>query len=64
MRDRPALTADPIHQQQTAMQIQTSITVGHEDLRVGEDGYLHRNRRSSLGQQPTRRVTNVLAEYI
>lgn len=46
------------------MQGQAGVTVGHEDLRIGEDGYLHRIRRSSLRQRPTHpRVTNVPAEY-
>jgi hypothetical protein len=34
---RPTITDHPGHQQMTTMQIQTSISVGHEDLLVGED---------------------------
>jgi len=62
MRDRATLTADPIDQQQSSMDIQPSVTVVHEDLRTVKTTHLHRTRRSSLRQQPTH-VTNVLAEY-
>jgi transposase-like protein len=63
MRDRhPGL--DPSDQQPPAMERQTSITVGHEDLRtVGDLDITHRTRRSSLRQRTRRSVTNVLAEY-
>ena len=37
MGDRPTLADDPSDQQTTAMQVQTSVSVGHEDLLVGED---------------------------
>src|SRR4051794_37091247 len=42
MGHRPTVTTDPLNQQQPTIQIQTRVTVGHEDLRTGEDGYLHR----------------------
>ncbi len=45
------------------MQVQTSITVRHEDLRAVEPRHPQRTQRSSLRQEPTPRVTNVLAEY-
>ena len=63
MRDRhPGL--DPGDQQPPAMERQTGITVGHEDLRTVDDlDIAHRTRRSSLRQQPARSVTNLLAEY-
>jgi hypothetical protein len=35
--DRTAIVDHPSHQQTTTMQIQTSISVGHEDLLVRED---------------------------
>ena len=35
--DRPAMGEDPLHEQTRAMQIQAGISVGHEDLLVGED---------------------------
>ena len=37
MGDRPAMGDDPLDQQTTTMQVQTSVSVGHEDLLVGED---------------------------
>ena len=32
MRDRTAVPDHPLNEQQTAMQIQTGVSVGHEDL--------------------------------
>jgi hypothetical protein len=32
MSDRAAVSDHPFNEQQTAMQIQTSVSVGHEDL--------------------------------
>ena len=37
MSDRTAVVDDPLNEQTTTMQIQTSVSVGHEDLLVGED---------------------------
>jgi len=37
MRDRSAMGNDPLDQQTTTMNGQTSVSVGHEDLLVGED---------------------------
>jgi hypothetical protein len=37
VRDRAALLDHPGNEQTTAMEIQTSVSVGHEDLLVGED---------------------------
>ena len=55
---------DPGDQQPPAMERQTGITVGHEDLRtVGDLDITHRTRRSSFRQRPGARVTNVPAEY-
>lgn len=34
VRDRPPLLADALHEQQAAMDGQTGVSVGHEDLRV------------------------------
>jgi hypothetical protein len=64
VRYRAAIEADALDQQHPAVKVQTSITVGHKDLRtVGDLDITHRTRRSSSRQQPTRCVTNVLAEY-
>jgi hypothetical protein len=61
----PSLDADALDQQQPAVDVQTGITVGHEDLRtVGDLDITHRTRRSSSRQRPDRCVTNVPAEYI
>jgi hypothetical protein len=35
MGDRTAVGDDPLHEQTTAMDVQTSVSVGHEDL-LGE----------------------------
>ena len=61
MRDRHPLLTDPMHQQTTTMERQTSVTVRHEDLRVCEDGNLHST--GGLRFRSTT-VTNVPAEYI
>ena len=37
VRDRPTVLDHPRDEQTTTMQIQTSVSVGHEDLLVGED---------------------------
>jgi hypothetical protein len=37
VRDGPPLVDNPLHEQTTTTHIQTSISVGHEDLLVGED---------------------------
>jgi len=37
VRDRSPLSKHPFHEQTSTMHIQTSISVGHEDLLVGED---------------------------
>ena len=37
MRHRSTITDHPLNEQTTTMQIQTGISVGHEDLLVGED---------------------------
>jgi hypothetical protein len=64
VRDRPALLTDTLDQQLPAPDVQTGITVGHEDLRTVDDlDIAHRTRRSSLRQQPDRCVTNLQAEY-
>ena len=61
----PSLSSNALDQQLPATEVQTGITVGHEDLRtVGDLDITHRTRRSSLRQQPRRRVTNLKAEYI
>jgi hypothetical protein len=65
MGDRPTLLTDTLDQQLPAPDVQTGITVGHEDLRTVDDlDIAHRTRRSSLRQQPDRCVTNLKAEYI
>lgn len=61
MRDRHLLVADPLDEQKAAMECEAGVTVTHEDLREGEDGYLHCTGGLRLRQRP---VTNVLAEYI
>jgi hypothetical protein len=62
-RDRhPGL--DPGDQQPPAMEPQTGITVGHEELRTVDDlDIIYRTRRSSLAQRPGWCVTNVPTEY-
>ena len=46
--DRPAVLEHPGDEQTTAMQIQTRVGVGHEDLLVGEDvRHLHQAGRFS-----------------
>jgi len=37
MGDRPALSEDALDEQTTAVQVQAGVSVGHEDLLVGED---------------------------
>ena len=37
VRDRPSLFDHPLYEQTTTVHIQTSVSVGHEDLLVGED---------------------------
>jgi hypothetical protein len=59
MRDRHALITDPLHQQQPAVERQTSITVRHEDLRVVKTAISTAPEVFALGQP----VTNVPAEY-
>ena len=62
MRHRPALTADPIDQQTATMNIETGVSVGHENLRAVGTSTIH----TSPGGSPRRqhlRVTNVPAEY-
>ena len=66
----PALDTDTLDQQLPATEVQSGITVGHQDLRlmVRALGKPHPNRRSSHDQQPRAAchdptVTNVLAEY-
>jgi hypothetical protein len=34
MSHRPALPADPVHEETTTVDIQTSVSVGHENLRA------------------------------
>ncbi|MFI6834065.1 hypothetical protein ACIBG5_43635, partial [Kribbella sp. NPDC050241] len=63
MSHRPPVTTDPLNQQQPTIQIQTSVTVGHEDLRTGEDGYLHRTPEVFPTSTTNPNVTNVSAEY-
>jgi hypothetical protein len=63
MRNRATLDTNPVHEQTSTMNGQSSISVKHEDLLEGEDGYLHYARRSSLDQLPGRRVTNVSIQY-
>ena len=42
MSHRTAITDYPLNEKTTAVQIQTSVSVGHEDLLVGRDvRYLH-----------------------
>lgn len=60
MRDRYPLITDPLHEQTTAMNSQTSVTVTHEDLRVVKTAISTAPEVFSLGQRP---VTNVLAGY-
>jgi hypothetical protein len=62
--DRAAVEPDPLHQQAAAMERQTGISVGHEDLRA--DGCLdttHRIGGLHFVQAATLTVTNLLAEY-
>ncbi len=64
VRDGPTLHTDAFDEQLPAAEVQPGITVSHEDLRtVGDLDSAHRTRRSSLRQQPTRSVNNLLAEY-
>jgi hypothetical protein len=60
MSDRHLQAADPLHEQQPAMERQTSVTVTHEDLRVVKTAISTAPGVFALGQQP---VTNVVAEY-
>jgi hypothetical protein len=58
-----AIAEDPSDQQQTTVDGQASISVGHEDLLVGEDLDIS----TKPGGPPfhkTRNVNNVPAEYI
>lgn len=64
MSHRPPITTDPLNQQQPTMHGQPRVTVGHEDLRTGEDGYLHRTPEVFLRQPTNPTVTNLPAEYI
>jgi len=55
MSHRPPLTADPVHQQTTTVDIETSISVGHENLRAVRDlDNPHFTRRFSSSSTPTR----------
>lgn len=64
MSNSPAISSDALDQQLPASEVQTGITVGHEDLRmVGDLDITHRTRRSSLRQHPARSVANLQAEY-
>ncbi len=65
VRDRATMLSNTLHERATAVESQSGITVGHEDLRAVDDldistafgGPLYVNK-------PGRSVTNVLAEYI
>src|SRR5699024_1321031 len=64
MSNSPAISSDALDQQLPASEVQTGITVGHEDLRmVGDLDITHRTRRSSLRQHPARSFANLQAEY-
>lgn len=63
VRHRPALLADAIDQQAAAVNSETSVSVGHENLRTVRDfDNPHLTRRFSSPSTP--RVTNLVAEYI
>jgi hypothetical protein len=61
MCDRHALGSDPLHQQTTTMERQTSVPVRHEDLRVVETAIPTAAEVFASGQLPGH--TNVMAGY-
>jgi hypothetical protein len=60
MRHRHLQLPDPLHEQQPAVERQTSVTVTHEDLRVVKTAISTAPGVFALRQRP---VTNVAAEY-
>lgn len=63
MNHSPSLNSDTVDQQQPAMNSQTGLRVGHEDLRLIGVSFdaPHPTQRSSLSSTPD--VTHVPAEY-
>jgi hypothetical protein len=59
MSDGSALAEHTIDEGPAALEGETSVTVRHEDLRFGEDGYLH----CTGGLRSSSTVTNLQAEY-
>jgi hypothetical protein len=64
MSDRTTMVDHPDNQQATTVQIQTSISVGHEDLLVRERRQTSPLSREVLPFRKHQHVTNVSAEYI
>jgi hypothetical protein len=62
MGDRALAANHPIDQQQTATNVETSISVGHENLRLGETSDISTKPGGSPFHK-TGTVTNVTAEY-
>jgi hypothetical protein len=61
--DRSALVKHPLNQQTTTVRVQTSISVGHEDLLGWQRRQTSPLSREVLLVHKTQTVTNVPAEY-
>jgi hypothetical protein len=62
--DRSAVIEDPLYEQPTTIEVQTSISVGHEDLLGWQRRQTSPLSREVLLVHKTQTVTNVPAEYI